>query len=209
MINAVNGRIVSLGTDSMIVLAPSGVEYILECSQNTIRHFASLPQSEKDSSRVLAYLQHREDAMTLFGFYSEEERICFTELQTVPGIGAKQAIRILSGISVRDLIVALDQQDVKRLSKVPGIGPKTAQKLVLQLRNVLVLEEEGEEKQPQTSTVRQFADLIDSLCEMGYDRKYIVKALDGVLSENALLVEGKSTHEIEALVFPMLLRRLG
>ena len=139
--------------------------------------------------------------MTLFGFYSEEERFCFEQLQTVPGIGARQALRILSGITVQNLIKSLDAQDVKTLAKVPGIGPKTAQKLVLQLRNVLVLEDD--EAEPKAETPSQFRDLIDSLAEMGFERKQIVRTLSEVMSENSLIIQGKDAREAESFLFPL------
>ena len=145
--------------------------------------------------------------MVLFGFSSEEERFCFEQLQTVPGIGARQALRILSGITVTNLIKALDGQDVKTLAKVPGIGPKTAQKLVLQLRNVLVLEEE--EPETRTEAPGQFRDLIESFAEMGFERRQIVRVLSEVMAENSLIIQGKDSREAESFLFPLVLRRLS
>ncbi len=206
MINAITGRLAKIAPDYAYILCPSGVEYRVEISSNASAFFAALP--DKENVRILCYLQHREDAMTLFGFYSEEERFCFEQVQTVPGIGARQALRILSGITVQNLVKALDAQDVKTLGKVPGIGPKTAQKLVLQLRNVLVLEEEEEtEKRPENAGV--FKDLVDSLAEMGFERKQIVRVLSEVRSENALILQDKDTREAESFLFPLVLRRLS
>ena len=204
MINALHGRIEEIRPDYITVLTPGGVEYRMEVSRNTAER---LSQGDRDRVRVFAYLQHREDAMTLFGFSSEEERFCFEQLQTVPGIGARQALRILSGITVQNLIKSLDAQDVKTLAKVPGIGPKTAQKLVLQLRNVLVLEDD--EAEPKAETPSQFRDLIDSLAEMGFERKQIVRTLSEVMSENSLIIQGKDAREAESFLFPLVLRRLS
>ena len=205
MINAIVGKIVQCAPDHMLVLTDSGVEYRLEVSQNTSSHM--MAHKGEDGVRVLAYLQHREDAMTLFGFYSEEERFCFEQLQTVPGIGARQAIKILSGITVENLVKALDGQDVKTLSKVSGIGPKTAQKLVLQLRTVLVLEEA--ESSDDTSSPGQFRELIESFLDMGFERRTVVRVLDQVLEDNALLLQGKDLRSAEALVFPLVLKGLS
>ena len=207
MINAITGRLVAAAPDHVMILTPGGVEYRLEVSSNASERLSRLSGEEKEGVRVLAYLQHREDAMTLFGFYSEEERFCFEQLQTVPGIGARQALRILSGITVQNLIKSLDAQDVKTLAKVPGIGPKTAQKLVLQLRNVLVLEDD--EAEPKAETPSQFRDLIDSLAEMGFERKQIVRTLSEVMSENSLIIQGKDAREAESFLFPLVLRRLS
>lgn len=204
MINAITGRLVKVSTDHVIVLTKGGVEYRLEVSALAASAFNAL--SDKEEVRVLAYLQHREDAMTLFGFKSEEERYCFEQLQTVPGIGARQALKILSGISVENLARALDSQDVKTLGKISGVGPKTAQRLVLQLRNVLVLEHEEDEESPASSS---FRELIQSFTDMGYDRKQVSRTVDEVLKANPSLIQGKSLHEAEALVFPLVLKGLS
>lgn len=205
MINSITGRITKIAPDYAYVLTASGIEYRVEISSNASAVFSALP--DKDNARILCYLQHREDAMVLFGFSSEEERFCFEQLQTVPGIGARQALRILSGITVTNLIKALDGQDVKTLAKVPGIGPKTAQKLVLQLRNVLVLEEE--EPETRTEAPGQFRDLIESFAEMGFERRQIVRVLSEVMAENSLIIQGKDSREAESFLFPLVLRRLS
>lgn len=205
MINAITGKLVKICPDHVIVLTKDGVEYRLEVSAIAAGYFSSL--QDKDSVRVLAFLQHREDAMTLFGFKNEEERFCFEQLQTVPGIGARQALKILSGITVDNLVKALDSQDVKTLGKISGVGPKTAQRLVLQLRNVLVLEHEDEEE--GGSAPGSFRELIQSFTDMGYDRKLVSKTVETVLKENPSLVQGKSLHEAEAAIFPLVLRGLS
>ena len=207
MINAITGRLVAAAPDHVMILTPSGVEYRLEVSSNASERLSRLSGEEKEGVRVLAYLQHREDAMTLFGFYSEEERFCFEQLQTVPGIGARQALKILSGITVENLVKALDAQDVKTLSKVSGVGPKTAQKLVLQLRNVLVLDDEEESASP--SAPSQYRDLIESFTQMGFERRAVVRVLDRVLEENALLVQGRDQMSAETLIFPLVLKGLS
>lgn len=211
MINAIHGKIIQIDQNSIIVLAQSGIEYFLEVSSNTSSYYASMSLEEKNDVRILAVLQHREDSMTLFGFATDMERLCFNELQTVSGIGAKGALKILSGITVEKLIIALDQQDVKTLSKVPGLGAKTAQKLILQLRNVLVLEvdEESNRSNGAASSKARFADLISSFTEMGYERKVVVKAIDDIIKENELLLSNLDDRAIEEKIFPMVFRRIG
>ena len=207
MINALHGRIEEIRPDCITVLTPGGVEYRMEVSRNTAER---LSQGDRDRVRVFAYLQHREDAMTLFGFATEEERFCFEQLQTVPGIGARQAIRILSGITVAALVKALDTQDVKTLAKVPGIGPKTAQKLVLQLRNVLVLEEEGEsEVAGGTLPQKEYRDMVESFVAMGHDRKSVVRTLSDVIKENEAAIKGKDYRSVEPMIFSIMLKRLS
>ncbi len=213
MINAIRGRIVEVTESSIIVLTDSGVEYFIEISNKSASRFMSLKGEEKEKVRVLTVLQHREDAMLLYGFYDEKERFAFNELITVPGIAAKGALKILGGVSVDELALMLDQQDVKRLSKIPGLGAKTAQKLILQLRNVLVFddgEKEGETSGEGSSSIStRFKDLITSFTDMGYDRRDVIKAVDTTLSESGSLYSALSDREIEKKIFTSVLRRLN
>ena len=207
MINAIIGKVTEIGPNSISVLTAGGIEFYIEISSNSAVFFSSVPSSERDNVRVYTVLRHREDSMTLFGFFDEKERFCFNQLQTVPGIGARGALKILSGITVEKLISALDASDVKALSKVPGLGAKTAQKLILQLRNVLVIEED---KSPaKGSHEARFTDMINSFVEMGYDRKQVRSAIDGIISENSLLFDGMDDRAIEEKILPLVLRRLG
>ena len=211
MINAIRGICLSITDNSIVVLSHSGIEFYIECSLITANKFRALNPEEKKNVRVFTVLNHREDAMTLFGFYDEKERFCFVELQTVPGIGPKGALKILGGITVDDLCIALDTQDVKKLSKVPGLGAKTAQKLILQLRNVLVFDSESEkEAEGRPSSVsKRFSDFISSFCEMGYDRKSVIKVIDEFLEENSGKFNDMDDREIEKNIFTTVLRRLN
>ena len=211
MINAIRGKCLSISDNSIVVLTEGGIEFTLECSLKTTDKFRSLSPEEKTHVRVFSILNHREDAMTLFGFYDEKERFCFTELQTVPGIGPKGALKILGGITVDDLVLALDTQDIKKLSKVPGLGAKTAQKLILQLRNVLVFDSEEEKVDggQNGKTAVRFSDFISSFTEMGYDRKSVIKAIDEVLGENPEKYKSMDDRNIEKVIFTHVLRRLN
>lgn len=212
MINAIRGKIVQITDSSVIVLTDSGVEYYIDTTLTSANKFRALSAEEKMNVRVLTVLQHREDSMTLFGFWDEKERFTFNELQTVPGIAARGALKILSGITVDDLALALDLNDVKKLSKVPGLGAKTAQKLILQLRNVLVFDEsegEGKKDRNETRTAERYRDFIVSFTEIGYDRKSVIKAIDEILEESGSLYSSLSDREIENKIFNSVLRRLN
>lgn len=212
MINAIRGKIVEITDSSLVVLTDSGVEYFIDTTLTSANKFRALSAEEKMNVRVLTVLQHREDSMTLFGFWDEKERFTFNELQTVPGIAARGALKILSGITVDDLALALDLNDVKKLSKVPGLGAKTAQKLILQLRNVLVFDEsegEGKKEKGEGRTAERFRDFIVSFTEIGYDRKSVIKAIDETLEEAGSLYSSLSDREIENKIFNAVLRRLN
>ena len=211
MINAIRGNCLSITDNSLVVLTHSGIEFYIECSLQTANKYRSLSVEDRRNVRVFTVLNHREDAMTLFGFYDEKERFCFVELQTVPGIGPKGALKILSGITVDELCLLVDAQDVKKLSKVPGLGAKTAQKLILQLRNVLVFETDVEKdtEGKSSNTSKRFSYFISSFCEMGYDRKSVVKVIDVILEENSDKYKNMDDREIEKNIFTSVLRRLN
>ncbi len=207
MINALNGKLVQVGAHS-IIINTSGVEYYVEVSTQCASFFST--KMSEDSVRLLTTLVVREDAMLLFGFKDEAERECFTQLQTVPGVGAKQSMKILSSITVPELIGALDRRDVSRLSRIPGVGAKSAQKLILQLRDTLVYTDDspsGVDNIPKAN--KQWDDLVDSLAGMGFDKKTVIKALDVILKEERAKIVTMPHEEAESHIFPLLLRRLS
>jgi Holliday junction DNA helicase RuvA len=126
--------------------------------------------------RIFTYLHHKEDVLKLFGFHSADERSLFLELIKVDGIGPKQAVKILSGASSQNLINALETGNVDYLSTIPGIGKKTAQKMILSLKNILTSADDIRQPGPNEH-------LVEALCAMGYDRKNASKALDKALEE--------------------------
>jgi Holliday junction DNA helicase RuvA len=210
MINAIIGDLVSV-TEQEVVVRSGFVEYRLFITGQTASRLSQLQGEDRQQVRLLSVLQHREDSMTLFGFFDEQEREAFTQLQTVSGIGSKQALKILSGISVKQLAVALDSGNVKLLSSIPGIGPKTGQKMILALRNVLVLEEE---KTPGSPSVKKgkispWADILEALIDMGYDRRKSEEVLEKLLSQLEGQLEALGRHEAEELLFRNAIIALG
>ena len=118
-------------TADSIVLDVNGVGYLLMVSAQT------LAQAGQAGARMklYAYLSVREDAMELFGFATREEKHMFERLRGVSGIGSRTALAILSTLSVKDLSIALVAGDAAALARTPGVGKKTAQRLVLELRD--------------------------------------------------------------------------
>ncbi len=156
---------------SALFLLNNGVEWSLAASERTIQN-ASL---NKEEQRVFTYLHHKDDTMVLYGFINERERQVFLELNKVSGIGPKQALRMLSGIGTEELVAALDEGNTDRLSMLPGIGKKTAAKIILALRGKLKLESEDKLDD-------KFSDLIEALAGMGFDKKAAKKALNEISS---------------------------
>ena len=114
-----------------LVLLASGVGWQLSCSNNTLQ--AAPPAGEK--MRCYTYLSVREDAMELFGFATREEKDMFLQLTSVSGIGPKTALGVLGAMPLRDLHMAILLDDVAALSRAPGIGKKTAQRIAMELKD--------------------------------------------------------------------------
>lgn len=210
MIHAIIGDIVSI-TEGVVVLRCNDIEYSLNVSAQTASRLSQLTGNNKTGIRLLTTLIHREDSMTLFGFFDEAEREAFKQLQTVSGIGSKQALRILSGISVKHLAEALDSGNVKLLATIPGVGPKTGQKMILALRNVLVLDDD---KGPvptssKRAALREWNDILDALVDMGYDRRKVEDTVEKLVTEQQDKLVGLSHHETEEFIFRSAIIALG
>ncbi|WP_320121058.1 Holliday junction branch migration protein RuvA [uncultured Sphaerochaeta sp.] len=210
MINALIGDIVTI-EEGTLFLRCGHIEYTLSVSSQTASTFSNLSLDARRGVRVMTVLVHREDSMSLFGFSDADEREAFLQLQTVSGIGSKQALKILSGINVRNLAEALDSGNLKLLSSIPGIGPKTGQKMILALRNVLVLDEDkgrspnGTRKQAH----HPYSDIINALVDMGYDRRLVEETVDKVTENQASELEKMSHHDAEEHLFRLSIKLLG
>jgi holliday junction DNA helicase RuvA len=129
MIASVSGEVLVRRPDYVVIDA-GGVGYRLAVSAETLK---SVPARGKDAS-LRAHLVSREDALSLYGFASEEERDLFLHLISVGGVGPKVAMAALSGGPVRELLRAIAAGDAKRFQAVPGIGKRTAERIIVELR---------------------------------------------------------------------------
>ncbi len=118
-------------TGGSLVIQAGGVGYLLTCSLSTIQAAPAVGET----MRCLTYFSVREDAMELFGFATQEEKSLFLRLIAVSGVGPKMALSLLGSMSVHDLHVAILMDDVTAISRAPGIGKKTAQRIVMELRD--------------------------------------------------------------------------
>lgn len=130
MIALVAGEVYVRRPDHVVVETASGVGYRLAVSAETLRQVPAAGESVS----LLTHLVVREDALSLFGFATEEERDLFLLLIGVQGVGPKMAQAVLSGGSPRELIASVAAGDVKRLTAVPGIGKRTAERIIVELR---------------------------------------------------------------------------
>jgi Holliday junction DNA helicase RuvA len=130
MICLVRGEVAVRRADHVVVLTPSGVGYRLAVSAETLRHVPAVGKAVTLHSHLVV----RDDALALYGFFAEEERDLFLALIGVQSVGPKVALAVLSGGTPRELVSALASGDVARLQAVPGIGKRTAERIVVELR---------------------------------------------------------------------------
>jgi Holliday junction DNA helicase RuvA len=153
-----------------VLLDVGGVGYELDVPMST---FFQLP-AVGERLTLLTHLVVREDAQLLFGFLRADERATFRELLRISGVGPRTALAILSGLSVAELAAAVSRQESGRLVKVPGIGKKTAERLLLELKGKL-----GAELAPTAAAAADpaQADILQALLALGYNEREAQQAL--------------------------------
>ena len=174
MIAHLRGKLLSKHPNQAIVEV-GGVGYDLTISIPT---FSGLPAAGTEVA-LHVYTHVREDVIALYGFLRSSEKQLFEKLITVSGIGPKLAITILSGMAADEMVAAIRGNDVARLTRIPGIGKKTAERLVLELRDKLP--EAGPaaaRMMPARSAVEE--DVLSALVNLGYQRAAAEKALAAV-----------------------------
>lgn len=154
-----------------IVLDLNGVGYELDVPMST---FYNLPTSGEKVT-LLTHFAVREDGHFLYGFLTDAERFAFRQLLKVSGIGARTALSVLSGLSVGDLAAAVAQQELGRLIKVPGIGKKTAERLLLELKGKLADTIGGVSLHAAVDDAKQ--DISNALLALGYNEKEAAAAM--------------------------------
>ena len=166
----IEGEVCEKLNGSLTLLA-GGVGYLLNCSNNTLQAAPSLGEK----MRCYTFLSVREDAMELFGFASREEKELFLQLTSVSGIGPKTALGLLGSMSLRDLNLAILLGDVNALSRAPGIGKKTAQRIALELKDKISqasVSAHADEGAPVASAAFTEADsaseAVEALIALGY-----------------------------------------
>ena len=166
MFNSISG-IITGKFPKQLFIENNGIEWDICVPDSNLDMFGTVGSE----ARVFTWLSHTDVSMALYGFASAEERTLFFDLLKVDGIGAKGAVKIMSSVSSARLTEVLENGDLEMLEKIPGVGKKTAGKMLLALKGKLSL----------SSTVRvvdlgknaEFSDVIDSLSSMGYDKKLV------------------------------------
>ena len=177
MIGRISGVLAEKNPPQVVVMA-HGVGYELDVPMSTFYH---LPRTG-EAVELLTHLVVREDAHLLFGFLTAGERMAFRLLLRISGVGPKVALSVLSGLSVDELATAVATEDASRLTRVPGIGKKTAERLVLELRDKLA------SALPSASRVAttQGSDVLSALLALGYNDREAQAAIRGLAPDLAL-----------------------
>jgi Holliday junction DNA helicase RuvA len=194
MFNRIRGTITEKLADSVYIMT-GGIEWDIAVPATDI---SALPPAGEEGA-VYTWLYHKEDQMRLFGFADEIRRATFLELLKVEGIGPRGALKIMGGIGQEELERALEREDLPRLEAVPGLGKKTAQKMILALKGRIVRAPEAPER------ASPYGELVNALAEMGYDKRAAAEAL---AAAEASLPPGTNGAEKEKLIFREAIVRL-
>lgn len=177
MIAHLRGRILKKGTQEAVIDV-AGVGYRVTIPLSTFYRLGELGSE----ASLLIHTHVREDALALYGFLTDEEQLLFERLLSVSGVGPKVALGILSGIEAPDLVEALRASDVARLTRIPGVGKKTAERLVLELKDKMPARMgAAREAAPPGGASRD--DLLSALVHLGYSRPEAERGVDKALRE--------------------------
>ncbi len=189
MIGYLKGKVL-YSNGEYVILENNGVGYEVYCSGAAYAKLVSSREGE-----VYTYLQVKEDGLTLFGFESIAEKEIFLKLIGVSGVGPKSAIGVLMSMSANDLTVAIQTADSKRLSKVKGLGKKTAEKIILELHGKISASEimenggDGVINTPVSALSKDDEDAVSALMGLGFTKNESVNAVKKAREKGAKDVE--------------------
>jgi Holliday junction DNA helicase RuvA len=167
VIGWLSGIVRELDPGGSILLETNGIGYDVAVSMQAL---CTLKQGEKSSLYIHTYV--REDQLSLFGFLSSNDRGLFRKLNSVSGIGARTALNLMSGMPTGDLLQAIDSADDTAIARTPGIGKKTAQRLILELKGKLTIEDDD-----SPSRSKDVNDIRSALINLGYKPLQVDKVL--------------------------------
>jgi Holliday junction DNA helicase RuvA len=165
---------------NQLLLDVNGVGYLVYIPLSTFYAVGDL----HTELTLLIHTHVREDAFSLYGFLTSREKHLFELLLSASGVGPVLALKILSGMSVDDLVPAIRAGDLVRLTRIPGVGKKTAERMVVELRDKLAALEVAESRPPSSRTGVQ-ADVVSALLNLGYERRAAEKAVEELESNGA------------------------
>lgn len=185
MIGYVYGKVM-YNDGNLLLVENGGIGYEITCSSA-----AFCRMMEKREGGIYTYTQVKEDGIALFGFDTIEEKKMFLKLISVSGVGAKMGVTVLGSMNLKDLALAIATSDVKSLSRVKGLGKKTAERIIVELREKV----SAEDTEPLPAGVSPAAsgsdaeNAVTALMSLGYNRVTSVKAVNAALAAGASTVE--------------------
>jgi Holliday junction DNA helicase RuvA len=159
---------------NQILVDVGGVGYLVHIPVSTFYALGDL----HSNVTLLIHTQVREDAISLYGFLSSREKHLFELLISASGVGPVLALKILSGMSVDDLVPAVRSGDLVRLTRIPGVGRKTAERMVVELRDKLAAMETPEAARRPVTTTGAAADVVSALLNLGYEQRAAEQAVE-------------------------------
>jgi Holliday junction DNA helicase RuvA len=177
---------------NQVLVDVGGVGYLVHIPVSTFYALGDL----HSNVTLLIHTQVREDAISLYGFLSSREKHLFELLISASGVGPVLALKILSGMSVDDLVPAVRSGDLARLTRIPGVGKKTAERMVVELRDKLAAMEIPEAARHPVATPGAAADVVSALLNLGYEERAAEQALERAAKNGA----AKSSESFETLL---------
>ena len=183
MISYISGKIIGKQNQAVVIITGAGVGYEIRVSPVLFLELSVGSQVE-----LHTYLAVRENAMELYGFKTEPDKCLFTKFLDVSGVGPKSALHLLSLGTVEEISSAISRGDVEYLTKVSGVGKRTAERIVVELKNKL--DSNGTDVGLATEQSESLGDVIDALISLGYKKE------EARVAVKDLSVEGKTSEEL-------------
>ncbi|MGA3293624.1 MAG: Holliday junction branch migration protein RuvA [Candidatus Acidiferrales bacterium] len=172
MIGSLRGKLTEK-RPNQILLDVGGVGYQVQIPLSTFAGLGSL----HEETTLLIHTHVREDQFSLYGFLTAREKQCFELLISASGVGPSLALKILSGMGIEELVPAIRKGDLVQLVRIPGVGRKTAERIVVELRDKLAVVDVAEAGKPATRSQME-SDVASALVNLGYDARSVEKAIE-------------------------------
>ena len=174
MIGSLRGKLLEK-SPNQVLIDVGGVGYQVQIPLSTFAAAGAL----HSETALLIHTHLREDQLALYGFATAREKQCFELLISATGVGPSLALKILSGMSIEELVPAIRRNDLAQLVRIPGVGRKTAERIVLELRDKLAAVDVPEASKPPTRSQLD-ADVASALVNLGYDERSVERAIERV-----------------------------